>query len=211
LSAASVKTESAEEVPQQQPVTAQQQTETPQQQPVTAKQQTEIPQQQPVTAQQQTEIPEQQSEILRQLAQVLQQQSEILRQQSAILQQQAVTPPPSPQPQPQPQSAQAGGIILEGAFTYTVMYQDTLAHIAEWFYGRGNGYYYGLIMLASHITDPDTITRGTRLVIPDLMRNLANPDARSRLKAYSLEIADMLARQGFFGDARNMRVIANAL
>jgi nucleoid-associated protein YgaU len=150
------------------------------------------------------EIPQQQPEIPRQ-----QQQPERVSVAPASPQQQAALrqQPPSPQPQ----LAQAGGIILEGAYTHTVRDGDTLAHIAERFYGRGNGYYYGLIMLASRLTNPNLIVPGATLTVPVLQRNLDDPGARSRLKAYSLEIAGILARRGYSRDSRNMRTLAASL
>jgi Tfp pilus assembly protein FimV len=118
---------------------------------------------------------------------------------------------PRQQPETPQQQQQAGSIILEGAGTHTVVWRDTLSNIAKRYYGAQNGYYYGLIMLASNITNPDIIVSGTQLIIPDLQRNLANSGARARLKSYSLEIAYLLAGKGDMRNGRNMRALAESL
>ncbi|MDR2433881.1 MAG: hypothetical protein LBD47_04870 [Treponema sp.] len=90
----------------------------------------------------------------------------------------------------------AGDIILEGAQTHLVVWGDSLAKLARTYYGRGNGYYFPLIMLASRdvVSSPDEIIPETRLTIPDLQRNLDNPVSRRRLKEYINEVADMYDR-----------------
>ncbi|MDR1575526.1 MAG: hypothetical protein LBS37_05930 [Treponema sp.] len=90
----------------------------------------------------------------------------------------------------------AGDIILEGAQTHLVVWGDNLAKVARTYYGRENGYYFPLIMLASRdvISSPDAITPQTQLTIPDLQRNLDNPASRQRLKEYINEVADMYDR-----------------
>jgi phage tail protein X len=114
-----------------------------------------------------------------------------------------VQPEPAPEPVAQPKKS---NIILDGARTYRVVWRDTLSRIAIRHYGRGNGYYYPLIILGNPgvIKNPDLIVGGTRLVIPDLRRNLNNQAARAELKAYMEELA------GYYGRKRN-RVMSNQL
>jgi hypothetical protein len=90
----------------------------------------------------------------------------------------------------------AGDIILEGAQTHLVVWGDNLAKVARTYYGRKNGYYFPLIMLASQdvVSSPDELIPETRLTIPDLQRNLDNPVSRQRLKEYINEVADMYDR-----------------
>jgi hypothetical protein len=82
-------------------------------------------------------------------------------------------------------------IILEGAQTYTVVRGDFLAAIARKFYGGNNGYYFPLIVLASGevIFDPELLEPGMQLTIPDLEKNLGDPTARGKIKAFFLDFA----------------------
>jgi hypothetical protein len=79
-------------------------------------------------------------------------------------------------------------IIYEGAQNYTVKSGDSLIRIARSFYGRGNAFFFPLIMAASNekqtveIADPDLIMPGMQLVIPDLKLNLAHPEIKARIK-----------------------------
>ena len=84
-------------------------------------------------------------------------------------------------------------LVLEGAKEYKVQYGDTLSKIANKFYGKGNGYYFPIIMLASADTvqDPDTIEPGMVLTIPDLNKNLKETAVQPKLKAFFTEIADV--------------------
>jgi nucleoid-associated protein YgaU len=84
------------------------------------------------------------------------------------------------------------GIIVEGAREYTVKYGDTLVNIARRYYGRNNGYYFPLIMAASQLetSDPDKIIGGQNLKIPDLTKNLDDPQARAYLKSLLRKIAN---------------------
>ena len=84
-------------------------------------------------------------------------------------------------------------LILEGAQTYKVRSGDTLSKIANKFYGKGNGYYFPLIMLASSETvlDPDTIVPGMVLTVPDLQKNLNDTSVHGNLKTFFTEIADV--------------------
>jgi hypothetical protein len=82
-------------------------------------------------------------------------------------------------------------IILEGAKTYTVVKGNTLAEITRNNYGRSNGYYFPLIMLASSevVLDPDLIEPGMVLTIPDLQKNLNDDKARAQVKKFLVQIA----------------------
>jgi hypothetical protein len=84
-------------------------------------------------------------------------------------------------------------LILENAQTYTVVHGDFLAAIARKFYGSKNGYFFPLIMLASSevVLDPELIEPGMQLTIPDLEKNLANSDARDRIKSFLLDVSDV--------------------
>jgi hypothetical protein len=101
-------------------------------------------------------------------------------------------PPPSVQPSVEMVYAKySADIILEGARPYRVVRGDTLTKIAKRQYGSGNGYYFPLILLASRNTtgDPDLIIPGTQLTVPDLWRNLDDPGARQKIRAFLNEIA----------------------
>jgi hypothetical protein len=87
----------------------------------------------------------------------------------------------------------SGDIILDGATTYTVKKGDYLGRIARSQYGRQNGYFFPLIMLASRdqVKDPDFIMAGDTLTIPDLRKNMDDPGARQKVKEFLTEIADV--------------------
>jgi hypothetical protein len=84
-------------------------------------------------------------------------------------------------------------IILDGAKNYTVVQGDTLSHIAVANYGRANsyGYFFPLIVMASDVAvpDPDLIEPGMVLTIPDLKKNLDDPEARQAIKSFLKEVA----------------------
>jgi LysM repeat protein len=83
-------------------------------------------------------------------------------------------------------------IVLDGAKEYTVKRGDTLTNIAKSNYGEGlNGYYFPLIMFASKVvdSDPDKISPGQKLTIPNLQKNLDDELARLHLKSMLLDIA----------------------
>ncbi len=84
-------------------------------------------------------------------------------------------------------------LIMEGADKYQVQYGDTLSSIAKDFYGKDNGYYFPLIMLASSQTvlDPDLIEPGMSLTVPDLQRNLQDSAVRDGLRPFFTEISDV--------------------
>lgn len=84
-------------------------------------------------------------------------------------------------------------LIMEGAEKYQVRYGDTLSSIAKDFYGKDNGYYFPLIMLASSQTvlDPDLIEPGMSLTVPDLQRNLQDSAVRDGLRPFFKEISEV--------------------
>jgi hypothetical protein len=86
-------------------------------------------------------------------------------------------------------------VIYDGAQNYTVKPGDTFTRISRSFYGRGNEFFFPLIMAASkerqtvEILDPDLIETGMELVVPDLEINLAHPEIRARIKALLESVA----------------------
>jgi LysM repeat protein len=86
-------------------------------------------------------------------------------------------------------------LIYEGAQNYTVKSGDALTRIARNLYGRGNAFFFPLIMAASrdkqtvNIVDPDLIEPGMELVIPDLALNLANPEIKAKIKVLLESVA----------------------
>lgn len=84
-------------------------------------------------------------------------------------------------------------LIMDGAKDYKVKSGDTLSSIAKDFYGKDNGYYFPLIMLASSqtILDPDKIEPGMTLTVPDLQKNLDDKSVHQGMKKYFNEIADV--------------------
>ena len=88
-------------------------------------------------------------------------------------------------------AAQPATIILEGARRHRVVWGDTLSSLSKKYYGKENGYYFPVIMLASGgvVSNPDIIIPGMILTIPDLNKNLADPQARSKIKSYIKDTA----------------------
>jgi len=97
-------------------------------------------------------------------------------------------------------------LILEGAQSYTVVWKDTLASIAGKHYGGltgvgsagpSNGFYFPVIIAASgvKIPDPDLITPGTVLTVPDLEKNLAAPASREAIKTLLKDVAGIYTRK----------------
>lgn len=84
-------------------------------------------------------------------------------------------------------------LILDGAKEYKVKQGDTLSSIAKDFYGKDNGYYFPIIMLASSqtILDPDKIEPGMTLTVPNLQKNLDDTSVHQNMKKYFNEIADV--------------------
>ena len=104
-------------------------------------------------------------------------------------------------------------LLLEDAQTYEVVAGDTLSAITRNFYGAGKGYYFPVIMLASNdvVLDPDLISPGMTLTIPDLEKNLDNPLTRSKIKDFLKEIADVYKRKGSSEVQQALINTANAL
>jgi nucleoid-associated protein YgaU len=115
-----------------------------------------------------------------------------------------------------------GKLDLSGAQTYTVVANDTLSGIARKFYGSltgignagpSNGFYFPVIMIASDTTivDPDLIEPGTRLLIPDLQKNLDNPDSRAAIKEGLEDVAYVYNRKGVAATENGLKNLANSL
>jgi hypothetical protein len=106
-----------------------------------------------------------------------------------------------------------GRLILDGAGSYVIQAGDTLSKIARGRYGEVNGLYFPLIMLANEIvTDPDVIEVGANLTIPDLQRNLDDPNSRQALKDFLREIAAVYQRKGVFESTRRgLQQLADSL
>jgi hypothetical protein len=134
----------------------------------------------------------------------------------APVSQSAPAPAPAPTPVPTPIATELapvydeyqGDLILDGATNYVVKLDDTLSEISSNLYGYGRGIYFPIIMLASRtiVQDPDLIEPGMNLTVPDLQRNLDNPDTRARIKSFLLEIAtvyDRRARPGYSYELQN--------
>jgi hypothetical protein len=104
-----------------------------------------------------------------------------------------------------------GGIILDGAGTYTVVRGDRLSLIAQKLYN--NSYNYPLIMLASSnvVLDPDKIRPGDVLTVPDLQKNLADDKARANLKGFLAEVANIEDGRGRHDTAEGMRNYADSI
>jgi LysM repeat protein len=85
-------------------------------------------------------------------------------------------------------------LIMDNAERYVVKEGDTLTKIARAKYGRGNAYFFPLIMAASKalktvdIVDPDLIEPGMELIIPNLDANRNNSEIRGRIKTLLLDI-----------------------
>ena len=105
----------------------------------------------------------------------------------------------------------AAALILDGAERYTVVRGDTLSQIANAKYP--SGFYYPVIMLASRniVLDPDRITPGMVLTIPDIQRNLNNATARANIKEFLFEIAIIENQRNRAQTADGIRTLANSL
>jgi hypothetical protein len=102
-------------------------------------------------------------------------------------------------------------LILDGAKSYTVVKGDVLSAISRAQYN--DGFYFPIIMLASSevVLDPDLIEPGMQLTIPDLQRNLNDAKAKSRIKSFLGEIADIQDRRNRTQDAEGLRKLAATL
>jgi hypothetical protein len=87
--------------------------------------------------------------------------------------------------------------ILDDAQTYTVMEGDTLPAIIRRIYGAGNGYFFPLVVLASRdiILNTDVLKPGMKLTIPNLNKNLSDPDTRQSLKYFLYDVADIYEKK----------------
>ncbi|MDR3284210.1 MAG: LysM peptidoglycan-binding domain-containing protein [Treponema sp.] len=105
------------------------------------------------------------------------------------------------------------GLILTGAKDYTVVRGDTLSGLARKNYGDDNGYFFPLIMLASSdvVLDPDLIEPGMELTVPDLPKNLDNPNARKQLKEFLTDIAGIYGQKQKPEIQRDLLDLANSL
>jgi LysM repeat protein len=128
----------------------------------------------------------------------------------------AAPPPPAPTTTPtpaeptRPTPVAQGPIILEGAQAYTVAPGNTLSGISRRFYGDTD--YFPLIMLgSSDVSDPDVIELDTKLTIPDLKRNIADPGAKAKMKSYYNEIADIYEKRNRPHYAAQLRKLADSL
>jgi phage tail protein X len=90
---------------------------------------------------------------------------------------------------------------------------DTLSKIALRYYGKGNGYYYPLVLLGNPgiTVNPDLIIPGTQLKIPDLQRNLDNAAVRTELKTYIEELIGFYNRKPDRVMSANLRSLADKL
>jgi hypothetical protein len=137
------------------------------------------------------------------------------------VEQPAPAPPPPPSPPPPAPApvveeiyeTYSDDLILEGAKSYTVSRTDTLSRITRANYGGKNGYFFPIIMLASRetVTDPDLIEPGMELTIPDLQKNLDDPEARAKIKAFLNEIAGVYDRKGQPVIRDQLRALASSL
>lgn len=89
--------------------------------------------------------------------------------------------------------AHASSLNLDGAKTYTVKKGDTLTSITKKFYaGKDeNGYYFPLIMLASRnvVSDPELITPGMKLTIPDFDKNISDKANGKKFSSYFRDLS----------------------
>ncbi|MDR3201518.1 MAG: LysM peptidoglycan-binding domain-containing protein [Spirochaetales bacterium] len=104
-------------------------------------------------------------------------------------------------------------LILDGAKNYTVVRGDNLSALAERNFGAGSALYFPVIMLASNeeVDDPDLIFPGLKLVIPDLKKNLNDPGARSKIKEFLGEIANVYNKKGDAVVEKKLRDLAATL
>ena len=115
-----------------------------------------------------------------------------------------------------------GRLDLTGAQEHIVVSGDTLSAITRRFYGNltnvgdagtNNGFHFPVIMMAtgSHIVDPELIEPGMRLVIPDLRRNLDNPNSRQAIKDTLINVAHVYERKGRPAEEAGLIRLANSL
>jgi hypothetical protein len=130
-----------------------------------------------------------------------------------------VTPPantPAPINNPPPviePAAPPSTLILEGARQHRVVWGNTLSSISKRYYGSQNGYYFPVILLASRnvVSHPDVIIPGMILTIPDLNKNLADPQARSTIKSLLKETAQVYEKKGDARTKNRLIQLSNSL
>jgi hypothetical protein len=135
----------------------------------------------------------------------------------------AATPPPAVvTPPPPPPPPLIAGLDMSGATEYTIIPGDFLSEITRRVYshltnvgpaGTRNGFYFPVLMLASEgqITDPDLIFPGTKLNIPNLERNLANPDSRRAIKNILAQVAVIYSNRHLPDEADGLNRLADWL
>ncbi|GHU81222.1 hypothetical protein FACS189468_3330 [Spirochaetia bacterium] len=114
--------------------------------------------------------------------------------------------------EPEPEVA-AGDLILEGAKPYKVAKGDTLSKLAGTFYGQERIYFFPIIKQASGnvVLDPDVLSIGMDLTVPDLNRNLNVPASKAYIKNLIEEIARGYDQKGDSYSADKLREFANGL
>jgi hypothetical protein len=86
---------------------------------------------------------------------------------------------------------------LDNAEHYVVKKGETLTQIARKKYGRGDVFFFPVIMAASKdqgtvdIVDPDKIEPGMELIIPNLEANRSVPEICVRIKELLLSVAEI--------------------
>ena len=136
----------------------------------------------------------------------------------------APTPAPTPQPAPTPtpQVTLVNGLDMSGAAEYTIIPGDFLSEITRTFYGNlagvgpagtRNGFYFPLLKQAAEdsIDDPDLIFPGMRLRIPNLVKNLANPDSRRTIKTLLSQAAILYRNKSLPDEAEGLQRLADWL
>jgi LysM repeat protein len=125
----------------------------------------------------------------------------------------ANTPAPVKKPPPVEPAVPPATLMLEGAQQYRVVWGNTLSSISKQYYGSQNGYYFPVILLASKnvVSHPDVIVPGMVLTIPDLNKNLANPQARSTIKSLLKETAQVYEKKGDARTKNQLIQLSNSL
>ena len=124
-----------------------------------------------------------------------------------------VPPPPAPVVVEKPKDVVVddGNLVLDGAKSYTVARGDMLSTISAAHYN--NKYHFPLIMMASGnaIKDPDVISPGMKLTIPDLKKNLDKNGTKKRMKEYYNDVANMYDKRGQKQAANEIRALAASM
>jgi hypothetical protein len=108
---------------------------------------------------------------------------------------------------------------MTGAREYTVIPGDFLSEIARTAFGHlttvgpagtRNGFYFPVLKQASEdlIDDPDWIFPGMRLRIPDLEKNLANPDSRRTIQTILEQVATLYSNKHLPDEAEGLQRLA---